>query len=106
MVSCLRAAFPFLVRGGYTSSKGTLVGGLDPFPSNVVPATSCVAPTISIPTTFTVPSGEPGRWHRLLSVPCARLCARLQTPSGLAHDSCCYAGTDTCISMRAACRQG
>ena len=52
------AGLPFLVRGGYTSSQGTLVAGLDPFPSNVVPATSCAAPTVTIPTSLTVPSGE------------------------------------------------
>jgi hypothetical protein len=41
------AALPFLVRGGYTSAKGTLVGGLDPWPSDTLPADSCRAPTIT-----------------------------------------------------------
>ena len=29
---------PFLAQGGYTSAAGTLVGMLDPWPSNVAPA--------------------------------------------------------------------
>lgn len=85
MCPCPLAGFPFLVRGGYTSSQGTLVGGLDPFPSNVVPATSCAPPTISIPTTFTVPSGELSHLHRLLLMPCARLCAQLHAPRAAAN---------------------
>jgi hypothetical protein len=32
---------PFLAQGGYTSSGGTLVGQLNPWPSNIVPTPAC-----------------------------------------------------------------
>jgi hypothetical protein len=36
---------PFLAQGGYTSSAGTLVGQLNPWPSDVTPAPFCAPPT-------------------------------------------------------------
>jgi hypothetical protein len=51
-------ALPFLVRGGYASAKGTLVGGLDPWPSDTLPADSCKAPTIAIDPTLSATAGD------------------------------------------------
>eukprot|EP00953_Heterococcus_sp_UTEX-ZZ885_P034607 17903-Heterococcus_DN1.PRE.1 len=48
---------PFLTRGGYTSSLGTIVSTLDPWPSNILPADSCLAPTITIGGPYTVSAG-------------------------------------------------
>jgi len=42
-------AMDFLAKGGYTSSAGTLVGVLNPWPSNVVPVQPCVILPISVP---------------------------------------------------------
>lgn len=39
----------FLAKGGYTSSAGTLVGVLNPWPSNVVPPQSCGVLPVSVP---------------------------------------------------------
>ena len=46
------------MRGGYTSAKGTLVGGLDPWPADTLPADSCKAPTITVDPTLSATSGE------------------------------------------------
>jgi hypothetical protein len=37
---------------------GTIVGMLDPWPSNVLPTDSCTAPIITFDTAFSVISGE------------------------------------------------
>ena len=42
-------AMDFLAKGGYTSSAGTLVGVLNPWPSNVVPVQPCAVLPISVP---------------------------------------------------------
>jgi len=48
----------FLAKGGYTSSAGTLVGVLNPWPSNVVPIQPCTAPPVAITGgPYTAPSG-------------------------------------------------
>jgi hypothetical protein len=39
----------FLAKGGYTSSAGTLVGVLNPWPSNVVPVQPCAVQPIAVP---------------------------------------------------------
>jgi hypothetical protein len=38
----------FLAKGGYTSSAGTIVGILNPWPSNVVPITPCAIPPVAV----------------------------------------------------------
>jgi hypothetical protein len=49
---------PFLTGGGYTSSAGTLVGQLNPWPSNVTVNPPCtVLPTANAGPGYTVPSG-------------------------------------------------
>jgi len=48
---------PFLAQGGYTSSFGTLVGQLNPWPDLNVPATACTAPTANAGGPYTVASG-------------------------------------------------
>lgn len=48
---------PFLAQGGYTSSAGTLVGQLNPWPSAVTPAPFCAPPTASAGGPYTVGSG-------------------------------------------------
>ncbi|MBZ5522802.1 MAG: hypothetical protein LAP21_11240 [Acidobacteriia bacterium] len=48
---------PFLAQGGYTSSAGTLVGVLDPWPSNVAPPPVCVAAVANAGGPYTVASG-------------------------------------------------
>jgi hypothetical protein len=40
-------SIPFLASGGYTSSAGTLVGQLDPWPSNVIPPPVCTAAAVA-----------------------------------------------------------
>jgi hypothetical protein len=47
----------FLAQGGYTSSAGTLVGRLDPWPSNVIPVPVCAPPAPSAGGPYTVASG-------------------------------------------------
>jgi hypothetical protein len=48
---------PFLAQGGYTSSAGTLVGVLDPWPSNLAPPPICVAAVANAGGPYTVASG-------------------------------------------------
>lgn len=48
---------PFLAQGGYTSSAGTLVGVLNPWPSNVTPPPICIPTSPSAGGPYAVPSG-------------------------------------------------
>lgn len=49
---------PFLAAGGYTSAGGTIVGQLNPWPSNVVVVQSCTTlPTANAGGSYTVASG-------------------------------------------------
>lgn len=48
---------PFLAQGGYTSSAGTLVGQLDPWPSNIVPLPACTPPGANAGGSYAVGSG-------------------------------------------------
>jgi hypothetical protein len=49
---------PFLAAGGYTSAAGTIVGQLNPWPSNVTVIQQCtVLPTANAGPGYTVPSG-------------------------------------------------
>jgi hypothetical protein len=48
---------PFLAQGGYRSGPGTLVGQLDPWPSNVVPPPVCAAPVANAGAGYAVGSG-------------------------------------------------
>jgi len=45
---------PFLSQGGYTSTLGTLVGQLNPWPDSTVPSTSCTVPTANAGGPYTV----------------------------------------------------
>lgn len=47
----------FLAQGGYSSSAGTLVGQLNPWPSNVVPAITCAAVVANAGGPYAVNSG-------------------------------------------------
>jgi len=47
----------FLAHGGYTSGPGTLVGQLNPWPSNIVPPPSCTAVAANSGGPYTVASG-------------------------------------------------
>jgi hypothetical protein len=47
----------FLAKGGYTSAAGTLVGVLNPWPSNVLPTAACTAPVASAGGPYSVASG-------------------------------------------------
>ncbi|HEU5414582.1 MAG TPA: hypothetical protein VFW31_12525 [Candidatus Angelobacter sp.] len=47
----------FLAQGGYSSSVGTLVGQLNPWPSNVVPAITCSAAVANAGGPYAVNSG-------------------------------------------------
>lgn len=47
----------FLAHGGYTSGPGTLVGQLNPWPSNIVPPPICTAVVASAGGPYTVASG-------------------------------------------------
>ena len=47
----------FLAKGGYTSSAGTLVGVLNPWPNDIAPPTGCTAPTANAGGPYTVASG-------------------------------------------------
>jgi hypothetical protein len=47
----------FLAQGGYSSSAGTLVGQLDPWPSNVVPAITCTTAVANAGGPYAVNSG-------------------------------------------------
>ncbi len=48
---------PFLAQGGYTSSAGTIVAQLDPWPSDVIPNITCFPPTASAGGPYAVGSG-------------------------------------------------
>ena len=48
---------PFLAQGGYTSSAGTLVGQLNPWPSNIVPIPACGAAAANAGGPYTASSG-------------------------------------------------
>jgi hypothetical protein len=48
---------PFLAQGGYSSSAGTLVGQLNPWPSNVVPAITCAGAVANAGGPYAVNSG-------------------------------------------------
>jgi hypothetical protein len=48
---------PFLAQGGYTSGPGTLVGQLNPWPSNIVPPPTCTAVAANSGGPYTVASG-------------------------------------------------
>jgi hypothetical protein len=48
---------PFLAQGGYTSSAGTLVGQLSPWPSSVQPAPACTPAVAGPGGPYTAPSG-------------------------------------------------
>lgn len=50
-------SIPFLASGGYTSSNGTLVGVLNPWPNDTAPANGCTAPTANAGGPYTVASG-------------------------------------------------
>ena len=50
-------AFPFLAAGGYTSSAGTVALALNPWPSNIVPAGVCQAPTANAGGPYVAGSG-------------------------------------------------
>ncbi len=58
----------FLAQGGYSSSAGTLVGQLNPWPSNVVPAITCAAAAANAGGPYAANSGQTiplSRWrHR------------------------------------------
>jgi hypothetical protein len=47
----------FLTLGGYVSAGGTMVGQLNPWPSNITPAPACTAPAASAGGPYTVASG-------------------------------------------------
>ena len=47
----------FLAKGGYTSSAGTLVGQLSPWPSSIVPTPACTPASASAGGPYTVASG-------------------------------------------------
>jgi hypothetical protein len=48
----------FLAQGGYSSSLGTLVGQLNPWPSNVVPAITCAAAAANTGGPYAANSGQ------------------------------------------------
>jgi hypothetical protein len=48
----------FLAQGGYSSSAGTLVGQLNPWPSNVVPAITCSATAANAGGPYAANSGQ------------------------------------------------
>ena len=48
----------FLAQGGYSSSAGTLVGQLNPWPSNVVPAITCSAAAANTGGPYAANSGQ------------------------------------------------
>jgi hypothetical protein len=50
-------ALDFLAQGGYSSSRGTLVGQLNPWPDSTVPQPSCVAPVANTGGPYTVAAG-------------------------------------------------
>src|SRR5580765_5326576 len=49
---------PFLAQGGYSSSAGTLVGQLNPWPSNVVPVITCAAAVANTGGPYAANSGQ------------------------------------------------
>src|SRR6476646_5936654 len=49
---------PFLAQGGYSSSAGTLVGQLNPWPSNVVPTITCAAAVANTGGPYAANSGQ------------------------------------------------
>jgi hypothetical protein len=48
---------PFLAQGGYTSSAGTLVGQLNPWPSNITPLAACIGAVANAGGPYAVASG-------------------------------------------------
>jgi len=48
---------PFLTQGGYTSSAGTIVGQLNPWPSNVLPPPVCIAAAANAGGPYVAASG-------------------------------------------------
>jgi hypothetical protein len=50
-------SMPFLAQGGYSSSQGTVVGQLNPWPSDVVPAQFCAPAVASAGGPYAVVSG-------------------------------------------------
>ena len=48
----------FLAQGGYSSSAGTLVGQINPWPSNVVPAITCTAAVANAGGPYAAQSGQ------------------------------------------------
>lgn len=50
-------SMPFLAQGGYISAGGTLVGQLNPWPSDVVPAQFCAPAVANAGGPYAVPSG-------------------------------------------------
>jgi hypothetical protein len=48
---------PFLAQGGYSSFTGVVAGVLNPWPSNIPPAVTCVAPVANAGGPYTVGSG-------------------------------------------------
>ena len=48
---------PFLAQGGYSSSAGTLVGQLNPWPSNVVPVITCATVVANAGGPYAINSG-------------------------------------------------
>ncbi|HET8887697.1 MAG TPA: hypothetical protein VFQ41_02245, partial [Candidatus Angelobacter sp.] len=49
---------PFLAQGGYSSSAGTLVGQLNPWPSNVVPTITCTPAVANAGGPYAANSGQ------------------------------------------------
>ncbi len=50
-------ALDFLAKGGYASSLGTIVGVLNPWPSNILPGGACQVPVANAGGPYTVASG-------------------------------------------------
>ncbi|HEY6808936.1 MAG TPA: hypothetical protein VI160_09135 [Gemmatimonadales bacterium] len=48
---------PFLTQGGYTTSGGTIVGQLNPWPDIVIPTPACVVPTANAGGPYTAAQG-------------------------------------------------
>jgi hypothetical protein len=48
---------PFLAQGGYTSTLGTLVSQLNPWPDSTTPAAACTVPTANAGGPYTVANG-------------------------------------------------
>src|SRR4051812_6031646 len=48
---------PFLTDGGYTTSGGTIVHQLNPWPDTVIPPSGCTVPSVDTGGPYTVPAG-------------------------------------------------